>query len=619
MSEEPVANKSQPIPAKADAEYDLIYATVSETAQGRRFLEEYARRCRPTDTELTLAAIERMQAVVLADDGSGRMGLLLEIAEMAQTIARMRAEITALSPRDGPAAAGGVEELDTIVDVTEAATSRILAAAKQMQEIARTLREGGANSTLCDHLDAQAMKIYTACSFQDLTGQRMRKVIGVLRYLEQRINASVNSHEVGSKAQEPAGLARADVDTVTQPTARTASDERQDATLEDISRLMLAIEPSVTLSKMREEKAVAEPAGQPDVNRVPAPAADVRPELSGSETILAEADAAREMAEWAMESKVPETLKAETEASADWMVERTNAPRPESEPAWMILHRMEMELDRTLDSASEAAFHRPGVAPAPPPIQPLPAGPVMAKPMVPPPMPRAEEPGMFVASSMAQLAATLRPTPVLPEAELVFRSRLPAALPLTGKDAMAAADIKLPQPGDDDGLPEPDTSSAVGAQAEAMEPPAPVEATELMRRTAAIVTEPSARNNGSSIQTMPLAAETEADDFLFAPDTNQTHADADVFATALQSAPEPAMPESQDVMTAASKAEPEWESKKFRHSTLVAPQAVGVAETAQASPVETEQASQRKVAPLANDPLAPIRALSDAQKIALFS
>ena len=577
MSEEPVANKSQPPPPQPDAEYDLIYATVSETAPGRRFLEEYARRCRPTDTELTLAAIARMQAVVLADDGSGRISLLLEMAEMAQTIARMRAEITAISPRDGPAAAGEVEELDAIVDVTEAATSRVLAAAEQMQEIAWTLREGGANSALCDHLDAQAMEIYTACSFQDRTGQRTRKVIGVLRYLEQRINASVNSHEIGSKAQEPAGLTQADVNTVTQPAARTASDERQDATLEDISRLMLAIEPSVTLYKTREHEAVAEPAEQPDANRVPTPAADVRPELSVSEAILAEADTAREMAEWAVESKAPETLKAGTETSAEWMVERTNAPRPESEPAWMILHRMEMELDRALGSAAEATLRSPAFVPAPP-IPPIPAGPVMAKPVVPPPMPRAEEPAMFEASSMAQLATTLRPTPLLPPAELVFRSRLPAALPLTAmKDAMAAAELKLPQPDDDDGLP---------------------------------------------IETMPLAAETETDDFLFAPDTDQTHAEADVFeAVSLPTAEAAAdqTPETVAQYVLAPTAERESESENFPHPTLVAPQAVDVAETAQAPPVETEQASQPKAPPLANDPLAPIRALSDAQKIALFS
>ena len=51
--------------------------------------------------------------------------------------------------------------------------------------MAWTLREQGLEATVCDLLDAKATEVYTACSFQDLTGQRTRKVIGVLRYLEE--------------------------------------------------------------------------------------------------------------------------------------------------------------------------------------------------------------------------------------------------------------------------------------------------------------------------------------------------------------------------------------------------------------------------------------------------
>ena len=35
------------------------------------------------------------------------------------------------------------------------------------------------------------MEIFTACSFQDLTGQRTTKVINVLRYIEQRIGSMI--------------------------------------------------------------------------------------------------------------------------------------------------------------------------------------------------------------------------------------------------------------------------------------------------------------------------------------------------------------------------------------------------------------------------------------------
>jgi chemotaxis protein CheZ len=82
-------------------------------------------------------------------------------------------------------------ELSGIVDSTEKATSDILAAAERVQEIAWTLREQGVDATVCDLIDAQATEVYTACSFQDITGQRTRKVIEVMRFLEARIDAMI--------------------------------------------------------------------------------------------------------------------------------------------------------------------------------------------------------------------------------------------------------------------------------------------------------------------------------------------------------------------------------------------------------------------------------------------
>src|SRR4029077_2084479 len=52
--------------------------------------------------------------------------------------------------------------------------------------------------------------VYTACSFQDLTGQRTRKVIQVLRYLEGRINAMIDIWGLDAPmAAEAAETARA--------------------------------------------------------------------------------------------------------------------------------------------------------------------------------------------------------------------------------------------------------------------------------------------------------------------------------------------------------------------------------------------------------------------------
>jgi chemotaxis protein CheZ len=556
MSEEPLANKSQLQPALPDADYDIIYATVSETAQGRRFLEAHARRCRPAEPEASLAAIERMQAAIRQGGASERLDLLLEMADMAQTIVRMRAEILAIKPPGG-GALDATEELDSIVQTTESATSRILTAAEQVQEIAWTMRESGRIEALCDKLDARASEIYTACSFQDLTGQRTRKVIQLLRYLEDRINTIVGARDKASTAEaadDPSlasSLVQAGVDAVMQPENNERQENREDATLEDISRLMLAIEPAIGSQQ-------AESPEQPDAAVVRS-VEDVRPELSVAETVMAEADAARRLADWAVE---PAALKpvaaADAEAAlplTEWIVEDPAAPQPDSEPAWMILRRLEAELDEPPEAVAEpqaSAFV------AAPPIPAVPAVPVMAEPVMPKP-PAAAEPGLFVAEAMSQLAQTLRPVPLLPPAELVFRAKPiepPADALAELEGAMAATEMKLLQPG---------------------------EATETAAAAAAPQPDP--------------------DDFLFAPQARHAGEFPPLemrqgLHEALQgaAAKEPA-----------ASAVAEWEAGTFPDPALVTPETL--------PPPEAEQPK----ADAAHDPLAPLRAMSDAQKIALFS
>jgi len=167
-----------------------------------------------------------------------------------EAIARTKTEIAAIKPdadhhgKFGEAS----EELDSVVHATEAATSDILACAERIQEMAWTLREQGVDASVCDLLDAKATEVYTACSFQDLTGQRTRKVIGVLAYLEERINAMIaiwgldgamSAEAAEQRAVEsekallngPAkpghGLDQADVDMVMGPAA-TAAHEAED-------------------------------------------------------------------------------------------------------------------------------------------------------------------------------------------------------------------------------------------------------------------------------------------------------------------------------------------------------------------------------------------------------
>jgi chemotaxis regulatin CheY-phosphate phosphatase CheZ len=223
----------------SEVDYEMIESAVMETSRGRWFLAEFARRNRHADTTMLLKALERIEGAVTGERSVSAVDRIrFDLAEMAGAIARTRAEIAAIKPeaehqgRFGKAS----EELDTVVQTTEAATSDILACAERIQELAWTMREQGLAPELCDLIDARATEIYTACSFQDLTGQRTRKVIGVLRYLEGRINAMIEIWGLGGGAAATAqpghlaevmllhgpaapgeGLDQADVDMVMGP------------------------------------------------------------------------------------------------------------------------------------------------------------------------------------------------------------------------------------------------------------------------------------------------------------------------------------------------------------------------------------------------------------------
>ncbi|MEH3120097.1 MAG: hypothetical protein PGN25_21540 [Methylorubrum populi] len=204
--------------------YDAIEDAVRETERGRWFLAEYARRNRNADTEVLLDAIRRIENAVTTErpDDVGRFRG--DLMEMADAIARTRAEVAALSaPEQGESRLTVASEaLDAIVRATERATSDILGAAEEVQEAAWTLREGGADSALCDALDRHATQIYTACSFQDLTAQRTSRVVHTLRYLENRIASmigiwgspddAVPSLDPDARAETAAALDQNDVD-----------------------------------------------------------------------------------------------------------------------------------------------------------------------------------------------------------------------------------------------------------------------------------------------------------------------------------------------------------------------------------------------------------------------
>jgi chemotaxis protein CheZ len=115
-----------------------------------------------------------------------------EVGKLSQAIEETKREIAALRRRDVPAdrLVRATNELDAVVQATEAATVLILSAAEEINDIVGALRRGSSDSSEIAALAAVSehiIRIFEACNFQDITGQRISKVVATMKFIEQRI------------------------------------------------------------------------------------------------------------------------------------------------------------------------------------------------------------------------------------------------------------------------------------------------------------------------------------------------------------------------------------------------------------------------------------------------
>src|SRR5919205_1353173 len=85
-------------------------------------------------------------------------------------------------------------ELDAVVGATEQATTSILAAVEEIESHANMLRAAGVETGNNDHIGAildRVIVLYEACNFQDLTGQRINKIVNVLKFVEERLDKMI--------------------------------------------------------------------------------------------------------------------------------------------------------------------------------------------------------------------------------------------------------------------------------------------------------------------------------------------------------------------------------------------------------------------------------------------
>src|SRR5262245_22122614 len=188
MSEKPSALSTIPPQPPAEGEYDLICATMGESARGRWFLDEYARRNRNTDTVQVLAAIERIEGMIRGErDQQVYQSFRGDLLDMAKAIAQTRADFAAIEPRAAAPAPGAA------APAAPAPNRDIFAAAERIQDVAWTMRERGLDSRISQQIEALASSILLASSLRNPDDHRTQKLGEVLHYLERRIDAMLGA------------------------------------------------------------------------------------------------------------------------------------------------------------------------------------------------------------------------------------------------------------------------------------------------------------------------------------------------------------------------------------------------------------------------------------------
>ncbi|MFH1803812.1 MAG: protein phosphatase CheZ [Pseudomonadota bacterium] len=117
----------------------------------------------------------------------------MQIAEMNEHIHKAKVQIASLRhPKaEDDRLISATTELDAIVKDTEMATHTILESAEQLDDLAMALKNSSPNDFITQNVEQMAFlvtKIFESCNFQDITGQRINKVVRTLEFVEERVH-----------------------------------------------------------------------------------------------------------------------------------------------------------------------------------------------------------------------------------------------------------------------------------------------------------------------------------------------------------------------------------------------------------------------------------------------
>jgi chemotaxis protein CheZ len=132
-----------------------------------------------------------------------------ELEELATYIRNAKQEIADIKPKDISMShiPSATDELDAVVGATEEATNKIMDVCDTISAIA-----GKCPQDINEQLIACTTRIFEACNFQDITGQRITKVVHTLKYIDGKVGALLSAlgeeiykggEQSGAEAEDP--------------------------------------------------------------------------------------------------------------------------------------------------------------------------------------------------------------------------------------------------------------------------------------------------------------------------------------------------------------------------------------------------------------------------------
>ncbi len=187
-----------------------------------------------------------------------------EFRIIAGYIAKAKEEIREMRPHDIsqeriPTAGA---ELEAITRDTENATHAIMNSAEAIMSC------DGSDPDYKTKVDDEVMKIFEACSFQDITGQRVSKVVNVLKQIEERVGRLANTLGVDDRPVELTAEEKRKAELLLNGPALNGPETKQDA----IDAMFDAAPVAVQAPAPEPKPVAAAPAPMPAPKPAPKPA-----------------------------------------------------------------------------------------------------------------------------------------------------------------------------------------------------------------------------------------------------------------------------------------------------------------------------------------------------------